>query len=100
MKPKKTRRQFVKAAALAVAGPVLAETSAPAQAPAKTPRAIAAQGLTDIVRSRHGKHLTEAQLQDIQQAITRSLAGAEFLKRTPLENGDEPTASFSAEVEE
>src|SRR3978361_1094405 len=55
MKTKKTRRQFVKAAALAVAGPTLATTAAHAEGEPQSPSAAAAQRLTEIVRARHGK---------------------------------------------
>jgi hypothetical protein len=98
MKQKRSRREFVRTAALAVAGTALVDTAAQAQEEVQDPLADVAQRLTEIVRARHGKHVTEAQLKNIQQAIRRSLANAALLKRTPLQNGDEPAFIFAAEV--
>jgi hypothetical protein len=57
-----------------------------------------AKALAEVVRLRHGKHLTEEQLKEIERSIERGLASADRLKRFKLKNGDEPAFAFSAEV--
>ncbi len=95
---KKTRRDFMKAAALAAAAPLAMTGKVSAQEAPQDPLAAAAQFMTDIVQARHGRHLAEGQLKDIQQDLVRMLAQGEVLKRTRLENNDEPAFVFVAEV--
>ena len=89
-----TRRRFMQAAALGAVG----AATAPAQAQ-EQPRQPdnQTQALADIVRARFGKHLNEAQMKSVQQRLTRMLATSDQLKRTRLENGDEPAFVFVPE---
>jgi hypothetical protein len=57
-----------------------------------------AQAMSDVVRIRHGKHLTEEQLTLIKQSIENSLRAAERMKQWKLQNGDEPAFTFSADL--
>lgn len=98
MQTKRTRRAFMQAAGVTAAGAIVTSERAEAQQQASEPREAAVRSLMAIVRARHGKQLSEVQLKNIQQAIGRAQANAELLKRTPLENGDEPAFRFDAEV--
>src|SRR5438876_9101862 len=89
-----TRRRFLQAAALGTAGAVATPPSASAQDNPPRPADNQAQALAEIVRMRLGRHLSEAQLKSVQQRLGRSLATSEQLKRTRLENGDEPAFVF------
>ena len=92
------RREFMKRAGLAVPITLAGAALAPAQED-KDPAAAAVRSLLEIVRVRHGKHLTEAQLKTIQQALARSVTSAAIMKRTRLENGDEPAFAFFADLD-
>jgi hypothetical protein len=65
-----------------------------AQAQGLDPLAVAADALTDMVRSRHGKELTPQQVLAIKQSIYRKQYAAELLKKVKLQNGDEPVVVF------
>jgi hypothetical protein len=103
-KPKTTRRQFAKTVAALAAAPLVldarpAKAAQPAPAaPAREPIAAAADALTEIVRVRHGTHLTEEQLRRVRQSIQSSLRSVERLRRFPLRNSDEPAFVFSADI--
>jgi hypothetical protein len=105
-KRKSTRREFNKKLALVAAAPlgVVAAESAGVAAPAQeqpTPGEVyarSAQALTDIVRLRHGKHLSEEQLKRIRSRLESSLRTGAALRRFPLTNADEPAFTFSADV--
>jgi hypothetical protein len=84
----------MKAAALGAVGTAAAPALAQDQ---PRPADNQAQALADLVRARIGKHLTEAQLKSVQQRLTRMLATSDQLKRTRLENGDEPAFVFVPE---
>ena len=103
MSKHKSRREFAKTVALMAAAPLVVagqQPTARAAQPAEPPGTIAAsaQGLTEIVRSRHGKHLNEEQLKRIRQRIEGGLRSAERLKRARLLNSDEPDFIFGADV--
>jgi len=84
--------------ALLTAVPLIAvATTAQSQAVAE-PLPAAATALTEVVKARFGKHLTEEQLQSVGQSLRRVLANAERLKRVPLRNGDEPGVIFQADL--
>ena len=95
MPPTSTRRRFLKGATVA---PVILTSSAltAAQEP-EAPSVV--HSLTDIVRRRYGKHLTETQIKSVQAAIQGDLASSEALKRVRLENGDEPAFVFVPDVD-
>ncbi|HZT82051.1 MAG TPA: hypothetical protein VFA26_17625, partial [Gemmataceae bacterium] len=57
-----------------------------------------ADALSEAVKLRYGKQLTEAQLKRVKQSIQRGQATAGILRRTRLANGDEPAFVFSADV--
>ena len=92
--PGTTRRGFAKAVLLAAATPLVAEAGQERTEPAADP----AKALAEIVRARYGKHLSEEQLKDIEKSIGRGQRAAEFLKRTALQNGDEPSFVFRADL--
>jgi len=99
-----TRRDFGKVLALLALTPLAAATPA-AQAEQQQPPAAKddkaltpAQALTEVVKNRHGKNLTDEQLQSVQRSITNLLAVADRLKKFPLTNGDEPAFVFSPDA--
>src|SRR5437879_2887793 len=94
MSRKTSRREFaagVAAAAGVLALPGLVEAEQPKPGAVLT---ATAQAMTDIIRARHGKHLSDEQLKRVQQKIRGNLLAAEALKRTRLDNGDEPAYMF------
>jgi hypothetical protein len=102
-RPKSTRREFNKSLALAAAAPLAVCAAAAADQPAGQPppaEALAgtAQALTEVVRLRYGKHVTDVQLKRVRQQIERGLRGRNALRRPPLRNADEPDFVFFAEV--
>jgi hypothetical protein len=90
-----TRREFAQALAL-LAAPVLGGSAA-AQQPAD-PAAAPADALTELARSRYGKHLTEDDLKNVKRSIQRGQLGAELLRKVKLANGDEPAFIFTADL--
>jgi hypothetical protein len=100
-----TRREFAKSLAIIAAAPLVSRAADLEPAPAslqQTPPADApspvAESLTEVVRQRHGKHLTEDQLNLVKRSIDRSLRNADRMKQFKLTNGDEPAFAFTAEV--
>jgi hypothetical protein len=91
-----TRRKFLAAAGAAGAAALVPGTSQAAQ-PEEAPSP--ARLLTDVVRRRFGKHLTDAQLKNIEESIAANIAGADAMKRVRLENSDEPATVFVPDVE-
>jgi len=94
-----TRREFGQALAFMTAAPIVAQvaaTGAQAQA-AGDPLAVAAEALTDMVRSRYSKDLTAEQVKSIKVTIYRRQAAAEMLKKVKLQNSDEPAFVFRAD---
>lgn len=93
-----SRREFTRDLALLAAAPlVVPAASAPAQ-PSPDPLLAVATALTEVVKARHGKHLTEEQLHSVGQSVLRLQASAERMKRTPLRNSDEPSVIFQADL--
>jgi predicted secreted protein len=99
---KSTRRQFTKTLALLAATPLAAS---PGEAPADEPKppkpqgpAAVAEALVEVARLRHGKHLTEEQLQSLQRGLLFAVLAGERLKQVPLKNSDEPAFTFSADL--
>lgn len=100
MSERSSRRRFGKQVACLTAGALAGGAgSASADQPQPKPdaRAAALQALVDIVRARHGAHLSDEQMQRVRQKIATSLLMADALKRTRLDNGDEPDFIFQAE---
>jgi hypothetical protein len=93
-----SRREFASDLALLGATPLAALALTAHAQPAPEALAATATSLTEVVKSRHGKHLTEEQLQSVSQMIVRLLASAERMKRTPLRNSDEPGILFQADL--
>jgi hypothetical protein len=85
-----SRREFARSLAVLAATPLAATAQQPAA------RKDVAEALMEIVRLRHGKHLTAEQLKAIQASIARSQRSADILKQVKLSNGDEPAFIFSA----
>lgn len=99
--PRPSRRQFGKRiallAAVPLATPVLAaEEDKPKEVPVPAAVALA---LTEVVRLRHGKHLSKDQLKRVGNSILRSQFVAESLrKKLELSNADEPAFTFHADL--
>jgi hypothetical protein len=112
MSSKRSRRQFVTAIAASATASLLparawGQTPSPPPAPSPSPSvspsptplpepSAAAEALTEVVRIRHGKHLSGADLGEIAKAIDRSLKSAERMKKVALKNSDEPDVTFFA----
>jgi hypothetical protein len=97
-----SRRDFATALALAALAPAGASAAGPKAAPPPEketdPLAAAARALADLVRARHGKHLSDEQLKRVRASIHGHLASGRRMRRVKLANGDEPAFTFSAEV--
>jgi hypothetical protein len=93
-RPRTSRRDFAKAVGLLAAGSLLAPPGHAAEAGPAGP----AEGLMAVARARYGKHLRDEQLKEIEQALRHRLLVAEFLKRVPLKNSDEPVFIFRADL--
>src|SRR5271169_6697149 len=114
--PTPSRRLFAKSLALAAAAPALASAAtalgqpppspSPASAPTPAPTLVpppeapssVAEALTEVARTRWGKHLSGEQLGEIAMALDARLRGAEAMKKVPLTNADEPDVVFFAEI--
>ena len=90
--PQPTRREF---AALALLG--AGATGAAQAQPEKVPATVA-DALVEVVRLRHGEHLTAEQLRAVKAGIARTQASAERLRRVKLVNADEPDFIARADV--
>lgn len=88
-----TRRQFVAAGAALAAAP--ADAAAQAE---KSPLEATADHLLEVVKLRHGRHLTAAQLRQVHASLLRGLGSAQRLRVLRLSNADDPAAAFSADV--
>ena len=97
-----TRREFAKSLAIIAAAPLVSRaaeaTSAPQQTPPADALSPAAESLTEVVRQRHGKHLTEDQLNLVKRNIDRGIRNADRLKQFKLVNSDEPAFAFTADI--
>jgi len=68
-----------------------------AAAPASPPEISAdARSLAEILRRRHGQHLTPEQLEAVTRELDSRLQGGKRLRETKLANGDEPDFTFHA----
>lgn len=96
MNVRHNRRQFLKGAAAAtlLTAPLQAgENRAQQDNAATTP----AEALSAFARARFGRHMTEEQMKSVQRGISQSLSSADTIKRTRLENSDEPDFVFFAD---
>ena len=97
-----TRREFAKSLAIIAAAPLVSRAASAASAPQQTPPADAispaADSLTEVVKLRHGKHLTEDQLNLVKRNIDRAIRNADRMKQFKLVNSDEPAFAFTAEI--
>ena len=97
-----TRREFAKSLAIIAAAPLVSRAAEAERAPQQTPPADAlspaAESLTEVVRQRHGKHLTEDQLNLVKRNIDRGIRNADRMKQFKLVNSDEPAFAFTAEI--
>jgi hypothetical protein len=99
-KHKTTRREFTRNLAALAAAPLLAQPSAmrAADEPPPDPVAATADALAEAVRARFGKFMTDDQFNAVKQSIRQSQISAQFLKRSKLQNGDEPAFIFRADL--
>ena len=100
-----SRRRFAGSLALAAATPFLPH-SGTAAGPAPAPGGAQAPGdqlisesdaLTQLVRIRYGKQLSEEQLNALKRNVEDRLKDASVMKQFKLANGDEPAFVFSPE---
>jgi len=107
-----SRREFAKSLGLIAAAPIVlrptvsqatasraagAEAPPPQQQPADQPSPVA-ESLSEVVRHRHGKHLTEDQLNLVKRSIDRSQRNADRMKQFKLVNSDEPAFAFTSDI--
>jgi hypothetical protein len=93
-----TRREFTRALALAAAAPLVAADGRAADPPKAEGANELAQALAELVRRRHGKHLSAEQLAAVQRSIAGTLLAADRLRQFSLKNSDEPAFAFTADV--
>jgi hypothetical protein len=100
MSRRTTRRTFNKNRAALAAAPLVAAAPAGAAQPQQPPETFktVAQALTEVVRLRHGKHLSEEQLARIRQRIEVQARTGALLRGLALRNADEPDFVFFAEI--
>lgn len=101
MSERSNRRQFGKQVTVLTAGAFLGGAGGAAAAQQAQPktdsRTATLQALMDMIRARHGTHLSDEQLQRVRQKIATGLLMAEALKHPRLDNSDEPDFVFQAE---
>ena len=78
------------------AAPTPSAPAAPAPASESTPPSAEALALTEVVRVRHGKTLTAAQLAAITEDLDGRLDYGRELRKLAHANGEEPDATFHA----
>jgi hypothetical protein len=105
MKDRPNRRRFLKSLAIAAAAPPLAAAvpviTAAAPVGGDEPAGpTAAQGLTDFVRARFGKHLNPEQTKRVQQEVASLVRSVEVIGRAQVDLAEEPAMVFVAEPEE
>jgi hypothetical protein len=74
--------------------PAAADSSSAHVAP--KPPSDEARALAEVVRLRHGAHLTEAELRAVAEDLDGRLEGGRNLRKLTLANGDEPDVTFHA----
>src|SRR5262245_29626720 len=95
---KPNRREFATTLAAAALAP-MAASAADKEAPKTAdPFVVAVEGQLEVIRARHGKNLTEEQLQEVKKSLLRGQYAAEVMKRFKLKNGDEPALAFTADL--
>jgi hypothetical protein len=108
------RRRFVQlmgwagAAAIAHGGPAVAASARRPKAsgrpePSPSPKgepvpevSEEARALAELVKRRHGQHLSPEELATVTRDLDGDLKGLERLRATKLSNGDEPDVTFRA----
>jgi len=101
-----SRREFAKSLAILAAAPVASRAAesgvTPPSPPQQTPPADqpspVAESLTEVVKLRHGKNLSEEQLNLIKRSIDRSQRNADRMRQFKLVNSDEPAFAFTADI--
>ncbi len=58
-----------------------------------------AQALAEVVRTRYGAHLSDAQMTDVAKALENVVQNGDRLRKLKLQNGDEPDVTFRAALE-
>lgn len=58
-----------------------------------------AQSLAEVVRTRYGAHLSDAQMTDVAKALENVVQNGDRLRKLKLQNGDEPDVTFRAALE-
>ena len=91
-----TRREFGKALAALAAVPLVPVVEAGAAE--KSPAAVAAESLAEVVNARYGKHLSAEQRKAVAHSIRRSQGAAERMREFKLHNSDEPAFTFRADL--
>ena len=102
---KRTRRDFAKLAATAIAAaPLIASDTAAQTAPAPAPPAPPAsdalrfsEAQTACLRARYGKHLTPDDTRTIEKDLDDTASYMKALQAVALTNADEPDTIFFAE---
>ena len=99
-----SRREFAKSLAVIATGTIVsrggeATTASPLQQtpPADQPSPVA-ESLTEVVRLRHGKHLSQEQLNLVKRSIDRSQRNADRMTQFKRVNSDEPAVAFTADI--
>ena len=67
-----------------------------AAAAAKTEPSEDARALAEIIKRRHGKHLTDAQLAKVTEELDSRIQAGRRLRDIKLANGEEPETVFRA----
>jgi hypothetical protein len=94
-----SRREFTcQVAALAVASTAAAAAANPPATRPAPRTATVGQALAEVIRLRHGRHLTDEQLRLVRASVEGNVRAADRLRRIALQNGDEPAFQFSADV--
>jgi hypothetical protein len=93
-----TRRKFHRDVVVMGAA-ALATGAKQAAAQEADPLKASGDALCALIEARFGKHLTAEQLVEVKKSVRSDVvARAEFLKRIPLKNSDEPSFVFRADI--
>src|SRR5262245_9039978 len=95
---KPTRRQFGQALLGSAAAPLAMPTVAEQAQAQADPNTIAVNALYELIRSRYSKFLPGPQLESVKRSIIRNQQIAELLKQVKLQNIDEPSFAFRADL--
>jgi hypothetical protein len=97
-RPRPNRRQFAASLAALGAFPLVAAADDHPAKERPDPVTAAADAMAELIRSRHGKHLTDEQFKQVKRRLQNTLRSGQALYRTKLNNGDEPSFVFRADV--